>query len=56
MIKAAIAALAVFSTAMTSVPSNAAEIRLLSAAALMYAFNELLPQFEKATGNRVRAD
>jgi molybdate transport system substrate-binding protein len=55
MIRAPIAELAVFLTVtITPTASNAAEIKLLSAAALRPTFGELLPQFEKDTGHRVR--
>jgi molybdate transport system substrate-binding protein len=55
MIRAPIAAIVVFLTAsMPPATSRAAEIKLLAAAALEQALGELLPQFEKSTGNRVR--
>jgi molybdate transport system substrate-binding protein len=56
MIRAAIAALAVFLTAaMTPTTSKAAEIKLLTAGALQQMLGELLPQFETDTGHRVSA-
>jgi molybdate transport system substrate-binding protein len=56
MIRAAIAAIAVFLTAaMAPTTSNAAEIKLFAAGALRQMLSELLPQFEQDTGHRVSA-
>jgi molybdate transport system substrate-binding protein len=57
MIKAAVALLAVFlSAAITPIPSNAAEIKLLAAGALRQVLSELLPQFEKGSGHDFSAN
>jgi len=54
MTKTAIAVLAFILTAVAMpATSNAADVRLLSAAALRHTFGELLPQFEKDTGYKV---
>lgn len=55
MIRTPIAAIVVFlTTSIQSATSDAAEIKLLAAAALEQALGELLPQFEESTGNHVR--
>jgi molybdate transport system substrate-binding protein len=56
MIKTPVALLTVFLTAaITSTPSNAAEIKLLAAGALEHVLRELLPQFEKDSGHHFSA-
>jgi ABC-type molybdate transport system substrate-binding protein len=51
---APIAAIAVFLTAVTTpIRSSAAEIKLVAAAALEQVPSELLPQFERDTGNQL---
>ena len=46
-------AVALLATAVAPSPARAAEIKLLAAAALEQVLNELVPQFEKDTGQRV---
>jgi molybdate transport system substrate-binding protein len=54
MTNTAIAALVFILTAVaTPATSNAAEVKLLGAAALRHTFGELLPQFERDTGHKV---
>jgi molybdate transport system substrate-binding protein len=52
-IRAALATLGVASVAMLTGHANAAEIKVIGSPGFREAYNELVPAFEKATGNRV---
>jgi molybdate transport system substrate-binding protein len=48
--------IAVATSLLLSAMAQAAELKVLASAAVIEAFTELLPQFEKATGNKVTAE